>query len=31
LQQVRRQFVADAAARVLDFGYLQMRLGVEEP
>lgn len=31
LQQLRPQFILDAEARVLDFGYLQLRLGVEEP
>ena len=31
LQQIRPQFVADAEARLLDFGYLQLRLSVKEP
>ena len=31
LQGILPHFVADATARVLDFGYLQLRLGVEQP
>ncbi|MBA2436232.1 MAG: helix-turn-helix domain-containing protein [Verrucomicrobiota bacterium] len=31
LQQIRPHFMADPAARVLDFGYLQLRLSVKEP
>jgi DNA-binding transcriptional ArsR family regulator len=29
LQQIRPQFIVDREARVLDFGYLQLRLAVE--
>lgn len=31
LQQLRPQFILDAEGRILDFGYLQLRLGVAEP
>ena len=31
LYQIPRQFLLDARARLVDFGYLQLWLGTEEP